>query len=420
MFLRAMAIALVLLAGAVTIGLVQLNHRELFPLLGKAAEPWLTPANTATPNAATRPDAKSALPAHQYRVNGKMHELPLAVRGWLGGVRITLSMKDAAASDVAAELSRQGRRELNIGMGDAAKLVSLDVQNAPFWHALMAFCETGGWGFTVYSQPGYPIGIETDPTGAMTTSWAVAGPLLFGWRGGDANSLYLEIEPSSSAFFREPMVNPEFSLQLADGETHPWMAAKEMQDGRGGRAWELGPELPGELRSLSVSIPLAGLIDSHSITAPWEPDRTHSTDQVLLLLEAVETTSQEVRDPVDPFQTANLFRHTAKFRLRHPAGLIFDQMNAGRSVAPAEQAQLEVFPEGGVLNAHAVWLIGKDGTRMEGRIDGGSGMNSPWHGYGFEAVFETPDPIFAPAELGIAFAEGFDPAEVAFRLSDLQ
>ena len=247
MILRSLAIASVLLMGAVTLGLVQLNHEELLPLMG-VLEPWLTPTDSATPTAAMRAPAKPGLPANQYRVNGELHELPASVSSWLGGSRITLSMKDAAASDVAGELARQARREVKMGIADAAQLTTLELEDAPFWHALMALCEAGDWGFTVYSQPGHPIEVESDPSGGKITSWAVAGPLLLVWHQGDANRVSLMIEPSSSAFLVKPKIDPEFSLVLDDGETQPWMAAAEMQDAMGGRAWELGNALPAELQ----------------------------------------------------------------------------------------------------------------------------------------------------------------------------
>jgi hypothetical protein len=46
-------------------------------------------------------------------------------------------------------------------------------------------------------------------------------------------------------------------------------------------------------------------------------------------------------------------------------------------------------------------------------------MSNPWQGYPFEAVFTTTDPSFKPAKLGIRVAEGYDAAEIPFRLSGL-
>jgi len=401
MFLRTLAIVTVLAVGVATTGLVYQNHQAFFPLPD--------PATALARNGV-------ALAPYQYEVNGVVHELRPEVQRWVGGPKITLSLQNRPAAEVAAELSRQTQREINMGFGADVQLISLSLRNAPFWHALMALCQAGDWGFTIYSQPGLPIRIEDDPFGGKITAFAVEGPLLLGWVGGRKNKLRLLIEPSSSAFFVDPVIKPEFSVAFASGQQQALRPTAEAQDTMGGRAWELGPDVAGDVAALSVSLPISGLLRSHAIQSPWQ-DGQYESEVVLLTLESVSSRAEEVPDPSDPFETIRRRVHRATFRLQHPSAALAEQITG--TPTAEQQEQLALLPEGAVLHAHEVWALAADGTRLEGRIESSVGMSSPWHGYPFEAVFTTTDPSFVPTKLGIRVAEGYDAAEIPFRLSGL-
>lgn len=401
MVLRALAIATVLGLGVVTTGLVYKHHQAFFPLPGDS---------TALAASAV------TLAPHQYEVNGTVHELRAEVRRWVGGSTITLEMRDVPAAEVAAELSRLANREVTLGFGADTQIISLSLRNAPFWHALMALCQTGNWGFTIYGQPGHPIRVENDPFDGKVTAFTVEGPLMLAWIGGRKNKLKLLVEPTSSAFFLDPVINPDFSVMFDGGQQREMQAAKEAQDGMGGRAWELGPDLPGDVTSLSVALPLAGLLRSHAIQAPWLGG-DYESEVVLLGVQSVSSKVEELPDPADPFQTLRRRVHTATFRLRHPAAALAERLQGAPT--PEQSEQLALLPEGAVLHAHGVWALAADGTRLEGRVESATGISSPWHGYAYEAVFTTSDASFEPTKFGVHVAEGYDTAEVPFQLSEL-
>ncbi|MEW6356016.1 MAG: WD40 repeat domain-containing protein [Planctomycetota bacterium] len=322
---------------------------------------------------------------------------------------ITLNAVDQPVDAILYKIARQSDRIIKWeGSGERPRLTVV-MKDAFFWEALLEVCNQGRWGFTVFSQPGYPIGIPGSFDAPPPRGYQVVGPLALVWYGLNEESTFdfkqqppksikvkrmaldLRVDKSSGATFEDPATNPDFVFTFAGGRRVTIKADEVMQDGMGGRAWKFHPggQLTGDTADLEVTIPVWAPTQRREATVPWQNGATTKTGDVNVALDQV---SQDKEGKL-----------TANIKLGYDQEVMTRLAQEGGSLGAT------------LLSAHTVAVIGKDGRQVEG--DRGSGWSGPG-GCGWSANFETPG-NFQPAHVAVTWAEGFRQAAIPFNLKGI-
>jgi hypothetical protein len=423
----------------------EIQKRVQFSLGGATTTPTPAPAaGTTTPPktivpsipkpAAPQPKPPTAVP-ETYQLNGKTFTNDPLLSATPQTPTITLEAKDQPVESVIAQLAEQTGHEIKSGgFGNNPKNVTLSAKDAPLWAVIGALCEQGGWGFSVYSQPGHPIGIPGGFSHPLR-GHQVNGPVLLAWHGLVESDefdfsqnppksvkvttmiLDLMMDPNSNVEIQEPVLNPDFSFVLADGTTVTLKADKEMQDGRGGRSWRFMPkeQLSGKSATLETSVIVWAPTQSGNNQVGWKQGETSSLQNVNLTATSVGQADSE--KTVRASFTIGYDKSVLEADQKQLAEILSKVQNEKRDPTPEESRRMHVLQGGGrVLAITNVEIVAKDGTRQKGRV--GSSMGSPWTGYNCEATFGVSDG-FIPAGLVVHWASANQPIQLNFKLENL-
>jgi len=322
--------------------------------------------------------------------------------------RVTLEASERSPEEVLYKISRQSNHKIEWNESGEEKRLTLSLQNAFFWEAIMTVCEQGGWGFSMYAQPGNPIGIPGSFNAPPPRGYQVAGPLLLVWHGLNEESTFdfstkpaksvkvtqlalnLMVDPKSSARIMEPVLNPDFTFTLQGGRQVTVKSDREMQDGMGGRAWRFRPggQLSGDTADLSVTIPVWAPARSREARLPWRKQATAKVGDVNVTL-------------------ADIVKEgTTNLRV---------SLTLGYDEAVLKEFTSDEAMGARVISVTGIAVTGKNGTRIEGHL--GSGGGSPM-GYTWSGTLE-PEAGSEPAEFIATWTEGYARVDVPFRLKGI-
>lgn len=347
--------------------------------------------------------------------------------------RVTLDLQDRPVDEALYKIGRQSGHDVEWdGSSEQKKNLTLSLKEAPFWEAILAVCSRGGWGYTMYSQPGNPIKVPA-MSSPPVRGYQVRGPVALIWHGlvqntefdfsqtparprdVEAMNLDLKLDPRCHVRLYGARTDPEFTFAIG-GRRAVVKADKEMQDGMGGRAWRFvpKPELSGDRADLSVEITVWYPGPEREARLPLRAGSEAKSGDVTVALPRAVTPagaglSASIRLSGDP---------KALEEDRKAADAILAEINrAGRAPTAAESEKVQGILEGGrrLLAVGEIALIGEDGSRVAGHA--GSSMSGPL-AYEAAATFEPPAG-FKPKEISISWTSGFRAETIPFRLEGI-
>lgn len=371
--------------------------------------------------------------------------IPLAEADEIGAKPVTLEVKGKPLREVLAELSRQSGLKTEWWGSGEPPVVDLSVRQVSILEAVALLCQAHGWGISLSGdmEKMGTLQIDATQTRLPVLSYAASGPILLVWYGlGTIDDFDFSVNPPAIKPFTQYrmglLVDPlshanvldrgaqkmardvPLTLTLPDGKTLTLRSEHGSNIGPQMR-WVFSPrpELAGLTGPLSVSLPYEMPARLHTMEIPFVSGKT-DCEGVRIDLEAVAPAVKKERDPKDYFKEIDLRVFGGKLHLIHTSALGLEEVRPyerKREPTEDEARRLKALEGGmGALEAHAFFLVMKDGSALEGPMHKTQGISSPWHGYRFDLKFTSTDLKVEAKVLRLSFVTGIEKKEASFTI----
>jgi len=358
---------------------------------------------------------------------------------------VTIQASDQPLEEVLKQLSQQAGFTAKCGMGVSDKRVTLSLQNTPFLAALAEICIQIQAGLELLqTSDGYEMHIEAD---MPIKKYQLFGPLLLTWHGLATTKEYNFEDPQNMrantkywlGVTKDPMSHAETAIDkalrdqpvtliMADGQR--LILQSDHKPGTfvsGQPDWQFAPrpELSGKkASSLEVDIPLVTPTRLDQTTLSYTAGQSATLAEAVVTLESVNVKkgkqwNSDIKSP-EFMKEYEVNEFTFTIKLIHAKVKGAPPMGAEELMPPMDNSPFTQGPEGGLLAAHELYLVGKDQSRLKCSFRGADGISSPWHGFRFDATCRSKDLKFTPHQVAITWAAGFRSLRAPMKLQDIQ